>query len=93
MQRTQHTLLVFSLLVLDEIDQLNSSSQQVLYSIYEWPSLPSSALILICELVKPNDFYYFIIYLLLLLAIANALDLTDRLLPRLQANIKSMNKI
>ncbi|EFN69054.1 Cell division control protein 6-like protein [Camponotus floridanus] len=53
------------LLVLDEIDQLESKKQSVLYSIFEWPSISNSKLILI--------------------GIANALDLTDRILPRLQA--------
>ncbi|XP_025993398.1 cell division control protein 6 homolog isoform X2 [Solenopsis invicta] len=53
------------LLVLDEIDQLDSRKQSVLYSIFEWPSIPNSKLILV--------------------GIANALDLTDRILPRLQA--------
>ncbi|XP_012262534.1 cell division control protein 6 homolog [Athalia rosae] len=53
------------LLVLDEIDQLNSRKQSVLYTIFEWPSRQDSKLVLI--------------------GIANALDLTDRILPRLQA--------
>lgn len=53
------------LLVLDEMDQLDSKSQEVLYTIFEWPYLPKSRLCLI--------------------GIANALDLTDRILPRLQA--------
>lgn len=53
------------LLVLDEIDQLESKKQSVLYSIFEWPSIPDSKIILV--------------------GIANALDLTDRILPRLQA--------
>ncbi|XP_052234424.1 cell division control protein 6 homolog [Dreissena polymorpha] len=52
-------------LILDEIDQLDSKNQEVLYTIFEWPSLPKSRLILV--------------------GIANALDLTDRVLPRLQA--------
>lgn len=52
------------LLILDEIDQLESKKQSVLYSIFEWPSINNSKLILI--------------------GIANALDLTDRILPRLQ---------
>ncbi|XP_031418192.1 cell division control protein 6 homolog [Clupea harengus] len=54
------------LLVLDEMDQLDSKCQDVLYTIFEWPYLPRSRLCLI--------------------GIANALDLTDRILPRLQAN-------
>ncbi|XP_059160943.1 cell division control protein 6 homolog [Physella acuta] len=54
------------LLVLDEIDQLDSKHQHILYRIFEWPGLESSKLILI--------------------GIANALDLTDRVLPRLQAS-------
>ncbi|XP_035602586.1 cell division control protein 6 homolog isoform X1 [Oncorhynchus keta] len=53
------------LLVLDEMDQLDSKAQDVLYTIFEWPYLPKSRLCLI--------------------GIANALDLTDRILPRLQA--------
>lgn len=54
-----------SLLVLDEMDQLDSKAQDVLYTIFEWPYLPGSRLCLV--------------------GIANALDLTDRILPRLQA--------
>ncbi|XP_041837715.1 cell division control protein 6 homolog isoform X2 [Melanotaenia boesemani] len=53
------------LLVLDEMDQLDSKAQDVLYTIFEWPYLHKSRLTLI--------------------GIANALDLTDRILPRLQA--------
>lgn len=49
-----------SILVLDEIDHLG---QDVLYSLFEWPKMPKSSLILI--------------------GVANALDLIDRLLPRL----------
>lgn len=52
------------LLVLDEIDQLESKNQSILYSIFEWPSKKNTKLVLI--------------------GIANALDLTDRILPRLQ---------
>ncbi|KAM9792213.1 cell division control protein 6 homolog [Neosynchiropus ocellatus] len=53
------------LLVLDELDQLDSRTQDVLYTLFEWPYLPESRLRLV--------------------GIANALDLTDRILPRLQA--------
>ncbi len=52
------------LLVLDEIDQLDSKDQEVLYSIFEWPYLKGSRLVLV--------------------GIANSLDLTDRILPRLK---------
>jgi len=50
------------LLVLDEIDQLDSKYQEVLYSMFGWTALPDSRIILI--------------------GIANSLDLTDRILPR-----------
>ncbi|KAK3731827.1 hypothetical protein QZH41_020185, partial [Actinostola sp. cb2023] len=56
------------ILILDELDQLETKNQDVLYTMFEWPSLPKSKLILI--------------------GIANALDLTDRILPRLQARPK-----
>ena len=52
------------LLVLDEIDQLDSKNQAVLYTVFEWPALQGSRLALV--------------------GIANSLDLTDRVLPRLQ---------
>lgn len=51
-------------LLLDEMDQLSCKNQEVLYTMFEWPALPNSRLILI--------------------GIANTLDLTDRILPRLQ---------
>ncbi|VDN17238.1 unnamed protein product [Dibothriocephalus latus] len=54
------------ILVLDEIDQLATAYQDILYTIFGWPdALPDSHLILI--------------------GIANALDLTERLLPGLQS--------
>nr|XP_022911609.1 cell division control protein 6 homolog [Onthophagus taurus] len=53
------------LLVLDEIDQLDSKKQSILYTIFEWPSKENSRTVLI--------------------GIANALDLTDRILPRLHS--------
>ncbi|XP_037665244.1 cell division control protein 6 homolog [Choloepus didactylus] len=55
-------------LVLDEMDQLDSKGQDVLYTLFEWPWLSNSRLVLI--------------------GIANTLDLTDRILPRLQARDK-----
>lgn len=65
--------LFFSLLVLDEIDQLGSKNQSILYSIFEWPAIPSSKIVLV--------------------GIANALDLTDRILPRLQARCELKPKL
>lgn len=53
------------LVVLDEIDQLDCRGQEILYTIFEWPALKHSRLLLI--------------------GIANALDLTDRILPRLRS--------
>lgn len=61
------------LLILDEIDQLETKNQSVLYSIFEWPSRPDSKLILV--------------------GIANSLDLTDRLLPRLNAKCELKPKL
>ncbi|KRT85677.1 AAA protein [Oryctes borbonicus] len=61
------------LLVLDEIDQLESKKQSVLYTIFEWPSRPKSQVLLI--------------------GIANALDLTDRILPRLQTRCELKPKL
>jgi len=55
-----------TLLVLDEVDQLDSKNQSVLYTVFEWPALQSSTLALV--------------------GIANSLDLTDRVLPRLQVS-------
>ena len=55
-----------TLLVLDEVDQLDSKNQSVLYTVFEWPALQSSKLALV--------------------GIANSLDLTDRVLPRLKVS-------
>lgn len=55
------------LLVLDEIDQLSSKNQSILYKIFEWPTVPQSKIVVI--------------------GIANSLDLTDRLLPMLKTKI------
>lgn len=58
---------------MDEIDQLDSKKQSILYTIFEWPAIPDSKLVLI--------------------GIANALDLTDRILPRLQARCELKPKL
>ncbi|NXT22397.1 CDC6 protein, partial [Syrrhaptes paradoxus] len=54
------------LVVLDELDQLESRGQDVLYTLFEWPRLPGSRLVLI--------------------GLANALDLPERSLARLTAH-------
>ena len=54
------------LLVLDEVDQLESKDQAVLYTVFEWPALAGSKLALV--------------------GIGNSLDLTERVLPRLQVS-------
>ncbi len=53
------------MLILDEIDNLNTKDHDVLYKLFEWPNLPESRFVLI--------------------GIANALDLIDRILPRLKS--------
>lgn len=58
------------LLVLDEIDELIEKKQSVLYTIFEWPTLPKAKIILI--------------------GIANSLDLTNRALARLQSQSVEM---
>lgn len=61
------------LLLLDEIDQLAGNKQSVLYSIFEWPAMTNSKIVLI--------------------GIANALDLTDRLLTRLNTKCELKPKL
>ncbi|CAH8486868.1 unnamed protein product [Schistosoma turkestanicum] len=53
------------ILVLDEVDQLSTRSQELLYRIFEWPSK------LTCHII--------------VIGVANALDLPERLLPRLKS--------
>lgn len=55
------------MLILDEMDQLESKKQTLLYTIFEWPLIYKANLVLV--------------------GIANALDLTDRILPRLEAKL------
>lgn len=62
--RTKHKSI---LLVLDEIDQLSTKNQSILYKIFEWPTVPRSKLVVV--------------------GIANSLDLTDRLLPMLNTKL------
>ncbi|KAI8929591.1 P-loop containing nucleoside triphosphate hydrolase protein [Entophlyctis helioformis] len=59
-KRKQQIMLV----VLDEIDQLISKDQEVLYQLFAWAAQPNTRLVLI--------------------GIANAIDLTSRFLPRLK---------
>ncbi|KAG0351291.1 P-loop containing nucleoside triphosphate hydrolase protein [Gamsiella multidivaricata] len=56
---------IMYVVVLDEIDQLLTKDQDVLYKLFEWASTEGSKLTLF--------------------GIANALDMTDRFLPRLKA--------
>ncbi|XP_044742330.1 cell division control protein 6 homolog [Chrysoperla carnea] len=62
-----------TLLILDELDQLESRKQSVLYTLFEWPARYVNSVILV--------------------GIANALDLTDRVLPRLQAHTSLRPKL
>jgi len=68
---TDHDKMI--LVVLDEMDQLNSNDFEVLYKLFDLVSVKNSKLIMI--------------------GIANSLDLTDRMLPRLQTNAKLKSKL
>ncbi|EDV94298.1 cell division control protein 6 homolog [Drosophila grimshawi] len=72
-QRHLRTSKRMLLLVLDEIDQLCTSRQEVLYTIFEWPALPGGRILLV--------------------GIANSLDLTDRALMRLNARCELKPKL
>ncbi|XP_003740764.1 cell division control protein 6 homolog [Galendromus occidentalis] len=87
LESLQNAVKKFScVIVLDEVDQLRTSNQQVLYSLFELAKLKSSKVILV--------------------GIANSLDLTDKMVPLLQSygyrpqlyhfapyNIKQITKI
>lgn len=60
-------------LILDEMDSLSSKNQEVLYTVFEWPHLPKSRLVLI--------------------GVGNTLDLTERILPRLQARPEAIPQL
>lgn len=42
----------YRLLVMDEIDHLDSKNQEVLYTMFEWPTLHKSRLILIGKVIR-----------------------------------------
>ena len=45
-------------MILDEVDQLDSKNQEVLYTMFEWPALENSRLLLIgnfSEVTNVND--------------------------------------
>lgn len=80
---------------MDEMDQLDSKNQEVLYTMFEWPHLTDSRLILI-GLILSDSFVSLSEYATFHLkssGIANSLDLTDRILPRLQARPKMKPKL
>ncbi|ODQ79102.1 hypothetical protein BABINDRAFT_162168 [Babjeviella inositovora NRRL Y-12698] len=61
------------ILVLDELDSLITKDQQIIFQLFKMASSVVDA----APSVRPN---------VILISIANALDLTDRLLPRLKTN-------
>jgi len=68
---TDHDKMI--LVVLDEMDQLDSNDFEVLYKLFDLVSVRNSRIIM--------------------MGIANSLDLTDRMLPRLQTNEKLKSKL
>ncbi len=40
-------LLIASVMLVDELDQLVTSNQKVIYNLFDWPNRPSSSLIVI----------------------------------------------
>ncbi|VEU20442.1 DEKNAAC101236 [Brettanomyces naardenensis] len=73
-QLTDKTTCDTTILVLDEMDSVINKYQQTLFELFSWASnLPSVSL----GNYQPG---------LILVGIANALDLTDRFLPRLRSN-------
>ena len=54
-------------LLIDEIDQLVTKKQQLLYNIFDWPQRPHAGLVVV--------------------GIANTMDLPERLLPRIQSRL------
>ena len=45
-------------MILDEVDQLDSKNQEVLYTMFEWPALENSRLLLIgnfSQVIHVND--------------------------------------
>ena len=43
--------------MLDEIDQLDSKNQEVLYTMFEWPALANSKLVLVGEFTQSEYFF------------------------------------
>ena len=78
------------MIVLDEVDQLDSRGQEILYTIFEWPSLRGAQLLLIGEGVMcvPVMLWVTRLFPSISPGVANALDLTDRVLPRLQSHVQ-----
>ena len=65
------SLSLYSVLILDEVDNLFALDQNILYRLFEYSALPGGRFTLV--------------------AIANEINLRERLLPRLNANNGKMN--